>query len=628
MKKSSILRVLLVLSTKGLGSEVADFTSQSDSSVCKPVGSHINTAKKIYADYHAMYATPECDGSWEQWKLSITARQSQAEKTSFNYNPDLIGPDGRHQIASVLYPMTGPQSDLDPDYLEYQILQAKTVHIDGFTVEWGFPEHRSNKAALKMMEIAKKHNFKVGLLMCPNWLWSWIEKYRPDCNTHEKKLVVFREAIQYQLDTFFNIETGIFANQHPLIMLFGGERDATPDEFREIKAHPFKTPAGVEEPLYIRAMGVGATNLEQVRRDYEKWGKLVDGVYAWISHRPRNAASPPLYLKTHDMYAVSEDTVKYQKCLLEANEEFCRKGIFKIITSSAVPGMDNRPSGGWGGKLKYIDWENGDTYRKQWQFNVASRSMVDMVFVNTWNDFSEATVVQPTFDFGFREMETTEHYAAEFKGIPSDPSGIKLPLQLFELRKKEDFFKRTGFDTVGLIDVLDKIAEAIGSGKYIQAKALLTTAKEQSENMESLICAEKFITCFPSEKIKSIGSLLESDGVYKLNNGLYLRFEEALSEKLRTHNFEAFLEFEYLDTGREDFMVLTSSPRPDSKDSRYSEVCRIRKDGPDGWVKAKVKLHKVNSAFTHDAQNGSDFIFKGNGQVKNISFSFETLRLK
>ena len=105
----------------------------------------VNTRKKlVLADYFPHHRTRQHDGRLGSWQQSRTAEMSKARKTYFNYNPDLVGADGKHQLAATVYPLVGMQSDLDPDYQEFQILQAKVAHIDGFVVEWVLPGRQTS----------------------------------------------------------------------------------------------------------------------------------------------------------------------------------------------------------------------------------------------------------------------------------------------------------------------------------------------------------------------------------------------------------------------------------------------------------------------------------------------------
>ncbi|MHC4717980.1 MAG: hypothetical protein ACYS5V_13480, partial [Planctomycetota bacterium] len=50
--------------------------------------------KMVLADYFPYHRTREHDGIMGSWRQAREAKDSKASKTFFNYNPDLVGPDG------------------------------------------------------------------------------------------------------------------------------------------------------------------------------------------------------------------------------------------------------------------------------------------------------------------------------------------------------------------------------------------------------------------------------------------------------------------------------------------------------------------------------------------------------
>ena len=98
--------------------------------------------KKVYADFHGVRYTRQHDGKLGRWEMYANTEKSSTGRKSLCYNADLIDSEGRHEIAAMAYPQVGMQSNLDPDYIEYQILSAKAAKIDGFFIEWGIQASR------------------------------------------------------------------------------------------------------------------------------------------------------------------------------------------------------------------------------------------------------------------------------------------------------------------------------------------------------------------------------------------------------------------------------------------------------------------------------------------------------
>lgn len=585
--------------------------------------------KQVYALHFPHHRTREHDGGLGAWRKSLTAELSRAEKTYFNYDPDLLDANGRHQIASTVYPYVGMQSELDPDYLEYQVLQAKVAHIDAFILDWILPGNYGWEHTLKaMLPVAAKYDFKIGLDFIASSHFDWYKNLDPSADTRKKQAQAIKKSLQYALDNFYSTPAALTIDDHPILFLFGG---AKPDELKDIRAHPYRLPKGRKDFWYVLRANVG-WRPGDTERGYRRWAGIVDGCFGWIllPHRLSGKKTDPEIFKTYDHYIDSDDIVEYVRTVIDKNDEYYRKGVHKIRVSSACPGFDNRGCAGWERKLALLPREKGQTFRKQWKLNVENRDKIDVVFLVTWNDYTEATTVEPTVEFGFDDMEVTQKYAAAFKGIRSDPSGIRLPARLFRLRKRGRFLARTGFDTQAFVAKLDSAAKLISNREYPQADAPLKEAESLIAEMETQLTSEPLTVRDgdPDGKLSVRGPA--SDGTYSLHGGkkLYLRLDEGLAKKLRTHNWDGILEFEYFDSGDKKFRVISSPARPDVPGPRhvanlYSVVCEIKKDGGNRWEDARVRLFKVNTRFDHKAASDSDIVFSGNATIRGIRLHFD-----
>lgn len=455
--------------------------------------------KRVYADYHGPRYTRDIDGATGQWSYTGTASKSTATQTSFNYNADIIGDDGRNQIASVSYPAIGMNSQSDPDYIEYQILLAKAAHIDGFFVEWGFQEHSSNQQLKLMQQIAEKYNFEIGVNWCDAWLYDWISTYRPDVITREDKVNAFKGELQYLMENVFNRKTGPTYNGHPIIYMFGG--GATPQEFSDIKAADYRIPDGLEVPWFFRRAPMdgkldadGNVNYQYNTTDWHKASgaeALTDGPFGWIPPRTRIAAKDGY--SAWDKYATTEDNIKFLEVLKQSFID--NRDSIKLRNSVVTPGMDNRGSAGWGTDLSFIPRNEGQTYSKMWQFNVENREDVDIVYIASWNDYTEGHQIEPTLEEGDREIHTTQKFAAQFKGeVQNSEEGLRLPAKLFELRKRHQFLVNSGL-FIGLLssmnEKLNQAAMYISRSDYDEASLILTEVEEVCNEADARISKAK-----------------------------------------------------------------------------------------------------------------------------------------
>ncbi|HET6430492.1 MAG TPA: hypothetical protein VFJ30_18925 [Phycisphaerae bacterium] len=586
-------------------------------------------AKQVYALYFPHHRTREYDGNLGSWQKTLTAKDSKARQTYVNYNPDLIGPCGRHDVAAKVYPLVGMQSDMDPDYQEFQILQARTAHIDAFIVDWILPGNFGWEHALRsLLKMAERYDFRLGIDFIAESHFDWYQSVDPAADTRQKKAEAIKKSLQYALDNFYTSKAALVVEGHPVIFLFGGTE---PEEFRWIRHHDYRTPPGQKRPWFIRRATIGPDDRHQAW-SYGRWAPHIDGTFGWIlgPYRLSGKPIPPEMLATYDYYLDSDDMAIYVQRLEQMNQKHFDTGEFSMRISSACPGFDNRGCAGWERTLWLLEREQGRTYERQWAFNAAHRDTIDAVFCVTWNDYTEATTVEPTVEHGFTDMEITQKYAAAFKGVASDPSGIRLPAKLFALRKRARFLSRTGFDTAAVMSKLDEAGMAINNRQYPAAEANLSFAQQVANAMDQQVRREKLAIGVPGETVKVTAGPEAKEGAWELTprDALCLRFEESAAKPLRDNNFDGFLTFEFLDDGQGVFEVLASPARPDVEGPRhvanlYSEVCRIRKDDTGKWRPARVKLFKVNCGFGHQAANQSDFVFRGDLKVRHIAFTFD-----
>ena len=120
------------------------------------------------------------DGKLGRWEMHAETAKSKTGRKTLCYNADFMDAAGRHDIAAAAYPQAGMQSNLDPDYIEYQILSAKAAGIDGFFIEWGFMDHENDKLLKAMQPVAAKYGFEIGVNWCDGWLYyDWITRMHP-----------------------------------------------------------------------------------------------------------------------------------------------------------------------------------------------------------------------------------------------------------------------------------------------------------------------------------------------------------------------------------------------------------------------------------------------------------------
>ncbi len=571
------------------------------------------SGKKVYADYHGVRYTREHDGKLGRWEMHADTRQSATGRKTLCYNADLVDSTGRHQIAAQAYPQVGMQSNLDEDYIEYQILSAKSAGIDGFFIEWGYSPHENDVLLKAMQKVASKYGFEIGVNWCDGWLYyDWITKIYPEIDTREEKTAYMADCWQYLIDSVFSVATAPLVDGHPVFYHFGA--GATPEEFRSVLEKGV-VPEGMKAPVGLHrwadwgrledGMYVPVTRSDEM----EAWKQLGETPTAWLPARirPMDEAHP-----YWDNYAEEQDLIEFMKPFRDSIW-LSPDPVYKVKSGFVMPGMDNRGCAGWGrGHFFYIPRNDGRTYEDMWRFCLESRDSLDMIFIASWSDYTEGHEIEPTEENGDRELRTTLEYASEFKGIVADDRGLALPLELFRLRKSAAFLEaccdapayvcenagisgfRSEIDRTSAL--LDKTGAAIASGKYGKAGRLLDRAEGILDGLDSKVRRRTFVY----------------DGLHHP-----VDLPERMRKELASHHYTGYLSFEYMDEGRDYLFVRSSTDK--SPAGLFSTVARIRTDGTGVWKPAKVELYGENIALRDGIPV---FYFSGDVEVRNIALEY------
>ena len=581
---------------------------------------YAQNGKKVYADFHGVRYTREHDGKLGRWEMYANTEKSSTGRKTLCYNADLINKEGQHEIAAVNYPKVGMQSNLDRDYIEYQILSAKTAKIDGFFVEWGFKPHANDVLLRNMQKVAAKYDFEIGVNWCDSWLYyNWITKLYPQINNRKEKTKYMIKCYQYLVDSVFSGPTAPLVKGIPVYYHFGP--GATADEYKEVLSQ-VKIPHDMKKPVGLRRWAdwgrlendkyIPVTHNDEM----EEWIKLGEIPTAWIPARVRTRD------KAHamwDNYATQSDIIEFMKPFrnliwLKNNPAYMIKSGF------AMPGMDNRGCAGWGrGHFFYMPRDNGDTYRNMWRFCMSEKESLNMMFIASWSDYTEGHEIEPTVENGYRELRTTLEYAASFKDEKVDERGLSLPLALFRLRKKARSLERSRMDLTACNLALDKVGLLISKGRYPVAIGLLARIGEDIEKAQDILKVEMIRL---RESDMQIKGTKQSEG-YNPKETLSISLDKGLVSKLQMNNYTGYLYFEYLDKGHETLFVRSSTHR-EPKDL-FIVVSHIRTDNTCKWKKAKIELYKANIIYGF---NRPTFYIKGNVMIRNLSLGYYVYTLK
>jgi hypothetical protein len=358
--------------------------------------------------------------------------------TMDHFNPDVIEATGERQIASWYYPLIGPYDSADPAVLEYHVLLMKLAGIDGVIVDWyGMDDYLdygvNNRHTSALFDYAQKAGLKFSLCY--------------EDQTIQKEVgggfITAGEAVGHAQQTMLYLQTNYFAKPNflrwrnqPVLLNFGPQYFKTNSQWQAIFSVLDLTnrPAFFTEDSRL-PVGAGAFD----------WPPM------WLSQAPGTGgvlsiAALENYLSTFRQNG----------------------GLWPAYISSAFPRFHDvyRKAGVrdyWG----YLGDRNGDTLRQ-----TLKRAMTDessFVLVVTWNDFGEGTSVEPTREYGYRDLGILQDFRRQYldPGFRCQTNELSLATRLFQLR-------RQSAANAGLSAKLDRVFTSIVAGSLGAANTELT----------------------------------------------------------------------------------------------------------------------------------------------------------
>jgi len=347
--------------------EKEDVVSQNQ---VKPVVKTNST--KVLMHFMPWFQTKDVAGYWGlHWRMN-------------NKNPDVIDENGKRQIASHYYPLTGPYDSQDPIIIEYQMLLMKYSGIDGIIVDW-YGSHNVNDYAVNL----KGSNAIINKLDETGLEFSIAYEDYSAGIVGEKTSLTGVEAAQkdmdYMLDNYFVRKNYTQLGGAPLLMTFGPRTFNTASQWTEIFSVLPNKPTFL--PLWGHASRVGSNG---------------QGEFAWID---------------------------FKSDLSELNK-FYNKG-FAHLVGSAYPGFhDYYVEGGTGTSFGYVDYDNGNTLKNT--LAKASERKAKTLQLVTWNDYGEGTILEPTQERGFSDLITIQQWT----GVTYGKAELELILEYYHKRKK------------------------------------------------------------------------------------------------------------------------------------------------------------------------------------------------
>jgi hypothetical protein len=352
-------------------------------------GDDTMTRPLLLAHYMPWYQTPQVTGYWGwHWTMDHFDASQQDE-------------NGRPQIASQYMPLTGLYDSADPDLLEYQVLLMKLSGIDGVIVDWYGTENFRDYAVLndatnRLFEATQR----AGLLFSLCYEDQTIKHMIDDGHiTADEAVARGHEDMRYAQEHWFADPSYVRYEGQPLLFVFGPQYFRDPANWEALFADLPETPALVTLDGHL------------------SFGALTS--YPW----------PPMNLS---------GGIELQPDVLQTYlDRFYRNANRQgVVFGSAFPAFyDIYEEAGVRSSYGYIDPRDGDTLRDT--MDAALNAGASLIQLVTWNDYGEGTIIEPTEETGYQYLEIVQEYrtALDSEGFDFTPDDLRLPLEIFELRK-------------------------------------------------------------------------------------------------------------------------------------------------------------------------------------------------
>lgn len=325
--------------------------------------------------------------------------------TMNHFDPDTINASGERQIASWYYPLIGPYDSADPAVLEYHVLLMKLAGVDGVIVDWYGPDDYldygiNNQRTFAIFQYARK----AGLKFCLCYEDQTIQQ---EINGN---YIAASNAISHAQQTMLYVQTNYFddpsylrwSNQ-PVFLNFGPQYFKTNSQWRTIFSVLTNSPAFFTEDNR-QPVGVGAFDWPPMWLSQAPGteGVLSDAALdGYLSGFQQNGRAWPAYIcsafpRFHDIYQQA--------------------------------GVRNY----WG----YLGDQKGAILRRTLGRALTNDSF--MAQIVTWNDFGEGTMVEPTTEYGYRDLGVIQDYRRMYL----DPTfsyrtnDLEIANRLFNLRRR------------------------------------------------------------------------------------------------------------------------------------------------------------------------------------------------
>lgn len=333
--------------------------------------------------------------------------------TMNHFQPDTVD-NGRRSIASKLYPEIGPYDSADPLVIDYHLLLMKLAGIDGVIVDWYGRERFNDYAKLhrntsRLIHRAEELGLHVAICYEDRTIPELVKGGRIPADGRAAQAA---KDISWLAENWFRLGHYVTIDGKPLLLSFGTDNLNDSEWSEALRA--VKTPVAYVSQGQKRTAAVGAFDWPVPSRGLgatEEFYRLSKGMAVAI---------PVAFPRFDDIYEQAKLHPSY----------------------GSIPDND------------------GATFRKT--LSAALKSPAAIIQIATWNDWGEGTVIEPSVEFGARDLEVIQQARKQYlqPSFRFTKDDLTLPGRLLEARREA-----VGTDRAVILDtlVMELANGAVGS---------------------------------------------------------------------------------------------------------------------------------------------------------------------
>jgi hypothetical protein len=332
---------------------------------------------------------------------------------------------GPRALASHYRPIIGPYDSGDPDVLEYHVLLMKLAGIDGVVIDWygtiDYLDYALNhRNCTSFVEQAAKIGIEFAICYEDQTIPKLVAARRLESG---KRLEHARLELTWVRDNWCGKTSYLKLGGRPVLLSFGHD--------------------GLSDVEWERVVGEGPNAFVYLSEHQRR--KAAAGAFDW--------PIPRIGQKAQDEF--NNRAAEWPVGMAVAYPRF-----HDVYEEAKV-----HPS--WG----KIDDDHGKTFANT--LEKALRSGLPFVQVSTWNDWGEGTMIEPSVEFGYRDLEVVQRLRRQlvepsFTGKAED---LRLPRRLYDLRKTVE-------GRSSIAGGLDQLAQLL-------SKRLITAARAKLDAIEA-----------------------------------------------------------------------------------------------------------------------------------------------